>query len=107
MRKYESMLSGARRIGTGALIALWSVTPAFAANAVTEWAETWSPPTGWLGYLFYGAAGLLVVGVALKIFEAYEASMEAEPRVSESTNEEPARAYSIGDHRNSMLNPNN
>jgi len=107
MRKSESMLGGVRKIGTATLIALWSVTPAFAANMVTEWAETWSPPTGWAGYLFYGAAGLLVVGVALKIFEAYAASTEGEPRVSESTNDRPARAYSIGDHRNSILNPYN
>jgi hypothetical protein len=107
MSKHESKLGAFRKISTGSLIALGSVTPAFAANWITDWAETWSPPTGPVGYLFYGAAGLLVVGVALKVFEAYVASTEAkrEQRPSDATIEEPARAYSIGDHRNSILNP--
>jgi len=107
MRKHESKLSGVSKIGIGALIALSSVTPAFAANWVTDWASAWTPPEGWAGYLLYGSLGLLVVCVVLKAFEAYGASSEARPLPSESANEESARAYSIGDHRNSMLNPYN
>jgi hypothetical protein len=106
MRKHESKLSGAGKIGAGTLIALLSVTPAFAANLVTEWAENWSPPTGATGYLFYGSLGLLVVGVALKVFEAYTTAMETKRESQTSVaSEEAARAYTIGDHRNSILTP--
>ena len=107
MRKHESKLDAVRKIGFGALIALGSVTPAFAANWVVDWAATWAPPEGWIGYLLYGSLGLLAVAVILKAFEAYGAASEARPLPSESANEESARAYSIGDHRNSMLNPYN
>jgi hypothetical protein len=106
MRKHESKLSGAGKIGAGTLIALLPVTPALAANWVTEWAENWSPPTGPTGYLFYGSLGLLVVGVALKVFEAYMTAMETRRESQASVvNEQPARAYTIGDHRNSILTP--
>jgi hypothetical protein len=106
MRRHESKLSSAGKIGAGTLIALWSVTPAFAANWVTEWAESWSPPTGPTGYLFYGSAGLLVVGIALKVFEAYTTAMETRREAQPSdAGEESARAYTIGDHRNSILTP--
>jgi hypothetical protein len=107
MRKYESKLRGAGKIGAGALIALSSATPAFAANWIADWAAMWAPPEGWMGYLLYGSVGLLVVGVALKVFEAYSTSSDTEgaPPLPESANGEPARAYSIGDHRNSILTP--
>ncbi len=106
MRNDKSKLHGARNIGIGTLIALSSATPAFAADWLTDWASTWTPPTGYMGYLFYGALGVFVVAVILKAFEAYGASSETRPLPSESANEEP-RAYSIGEHRNSMLNPYN
>jgi hypothetical protein len=105
MRKHESKLRGAAKIGAGALIALSSVTPAFAANWVTDWAATWVPPEGWLGYLLFGSVGLLVVGLALKVFEAYAPSSEATRALAQSESAHGESAYSIGDHRNSILNP--
>jgi hypothetical protein len=106
MRKHDSKLSRAGKIGAGMLIALLPVTPALAANWVTEWAENWSPPTGPTGYLFYGALGLFIVGVALKVFEAYVTAMETKRESQASVaHEEPSRAYTIGDHRNSILTP--
>jgi hypothetical protein len=105
MRKRESILN---RAAIGALVMLSTVVPAYAAgwrdwaaNTLPSWAAAWMPTQDWANYLFLGSFALLVVAVSTKVYMDHGAAKKPQPQPAES------REYTIGDHRNRILNPFN
>jgi len=105
MRKGESIL---KRAAIGAAVMLSRVVPAYAAgwkdwaaNTLPSWAAQWVPTQDWANYLLLGSFALLVVAVSTKVYMDRGAAKKPQAQPSES------REYSIGDHRNRILNPFN
>jgi len=101
MHRREPNFRRAAKIGAGALIVLSSVTPAFAAGLNLDWLMDYMPSQDWAIYLLYGSFGLLVLAVVAKIFMTATSRKPAQGARSSQS----AQGYSIGDHRNSVLNP--
>ncbi len=101
MHRREPNFRRAAKIGCGALLVLSSVTPALAASLNLGWLTEYVPSQNWAIYLLYGSFGLLVVSVLAKIF----ATSMSHKSAQEVRSSESAQGYSIGDHRNSVLNP--